>query len=182
MTKMLKTLGVLGALTMILGSAAQAQNNGSDFLIAGLSGSGANGNFTPGAGGNGAGGGTTVSAAIVGGVVSGLNGGSIRSPITGNNITGAAATNLGSLLGGNAAGATAVTNALTTSGVPAAAAAALVSALSGLGNNPTPAKVIAAANAFNALVANAGTSNAALNSPQVLAIHAALLALLGGIQ
>ena len=185
MTPILKKLGVVGALALGLGTMAQAQvANQSDIIISIISTTPAGGAYTPGGGGRGGGGGGrggSIPPGVVGGVMGNLNGGSINSPITGGAITGAPATNLGALFGGSPVGLTNVTNALTGAGAPAGLVAALVQALSGLGNSPTAGQVIAAAEAFNALVANAGTPNAALNNPQTLAIHAALTALLGGI-
>jgi hypothetical protein len=181
----LKTLSVVGALAFTALSAAQAQNQ-SDFIITFVSGSPVGGSFTPGAGGSGntrTGGpnANSVNANTVAGVDAALNSGSITSPITGAAITGAAVTNLGSLMVGSPAGVTSVSNALMRAGMPAALVGTLVQALNGLGNNPSPAAVISAAQAFNALVHSTATPASALNTPEVLAIHAALSQLLAGI-
>lgn len=182
MNLILKKLGVVGALAMAFAAVVHAQNQ-SDLIISLVSGAGPNGAYSPGGTRTSATGGAggTVSSSVVASVTGSLNGGSINSPITGGAITGAPATNLGSLMGGSPAGVTSVGGALTGAGAPTGLVGSLVQALSGLGNSPTAAAVIAAGQAFNALVANAGTPAAALNSPQLLAIHAALTALLKGI-
>lgn len=183
MTAILKKVGVIGALAMAVSTAAGAQLRGfnnSDFMMAGMTNSSANGLFAPGAAGARVG-------ALVGNISSGvsayamnaLNAGRICSPLTGNFVTGAPATNLAALMNGSQSGVTSVTNALTNAGAPAGPVGKLVQSLDGLGNNPTFARVIAASKAFNALVANTGTPESALNDPQLLAIHAALTALGG---
>lgn len=181
MNPILKRLGAVCALAVAVVSAAHAQVNQSDFIIAGVSTSPWNGNFSPGGTGGRGGVGGGIPANVVASVNGSLNGGSINSPISGGAVTGAPATNLGALMGGSPAGVNGVTSALSGAGAPSALVVALVQALNGLGNNPTPAAVIAAAQAFNALVGNPGTPTSALNNPQTLAIHAALTALLAGI-
>lgn len=171
----------MGALAVAVASGAQAQVNQSDILISGVSTAPWNGNFGPGRGGGPGGTGSALSPTVVAGVTGSLNGGSINSPITGGAITGAAATNLGALLGGSPAGVSGVSSALASAGAPTALVGSLVQALNGLGNGTSPTAVIAAATAFNALIASASTPNGALNSPHLLAIHAALTALLAGI-
>jgi hypothetical protein len=180
----LKTLSVVGALALAAVTTAQAQSQ-SDFTITFISGNAANGLFTPGVGGsrNGAGGpnANAVNANTVAGVDAALNSGSITSPITGAAITGAPATNVGALMVGSPAGVTAVSNALLGARMPVALVGTLVQALNGLGNNPSPATVISAAQAFNALVHSTATPASALNTPEVLVVHAALGQLLSGI-
>jgi outer membrane protein OmpA-like peptidoglycan-associated protein len=186
-TAILKKVGVVGALAMAVSMAAGAQlvvRNNSDFLMGGMTNATTNGFFAPGEAGNRnrrGGGNVTgnISAGVAAYVMNALNSGSICSPLTRNNITGAPASNLAALMNGSPSGVTSVTNALTGSGAPAGPVNELVEALNGLGNNPSLGRVITASQKFNALVANAGTPNSALNSPQLLAIHAALTALVG---
>ena len=184
MNAILKKVGVMGALTMAVSSAAGAQQliggfNNSDFLMASMTNASANGMFAPGLAGNRGGVVGTISAGVASYVMNSLNAGSICSPLTGNFITGAPVTNLAALMNGSPTGATGVTTALTNAGAPAGPVGTLVRSLNGLGNDPSFGRVVAASNAFNALVANTDTPISALDDPQVLAIHAVLTALGG---
>jgi len=181
-TAILKKVGVMGALAMAVSSAAGAQLKGfnnSDHLMSSMTNASANGMFAPGkAGPNGAALGS-ISAGVAAYVMNALNAGSICSPSTGRFITGAPVTNLAALMNGSSSGATSVTTALTNAGAPAGPVGTLVQSLSGLGNDPSFARVVAASQAFNALIANTSTPLSALNDPQMLAIHATLVALGG---
>lgn len=182
MTAILKKVGVMGALAMAVSSAAGAQLKGfnnSDHLMSSMTNASANGMFAPGKAGPNRGAVGSISAGVAAYVMNSLNAGSICSPSTGRFITGAPVTNLAALMNGSSSGATSVTTALTNAGAPAGPVGTLVQSLSGLGNDPSFARVVAASQAFNALIANTGTPISALNDPQMLAIHAALTALGG---
>lgn len=182
MNAILKKVGVMGALAMAVASTAGAQLRGfnnSDFLMAGMTNASANGMFAPGAAGPTRGAVGSISAGVGAYVMNALNAGRICSPSTGNFITGAPVANLAALMNGSPSGATGVTTALTNAGAPAGPVGTLVRSLNGLGNDASFSRVVAASNAFNALIANPDTPVSALNDPQVLAIHAALSALGG---
>ena len=182
MTAILKKVGVMGALAMAVSSAAGAQLKGfnnSDHLMSSMTNASANGMFAPGKAGPYSGAVGSISAGVAAYVMNALNAGSICSPSTGRFITGAPVTNLAALMNGSSSGAASVTTALTNAGAPAGPVGTLVQSLSGLGNDPSFARVVAASQAFNALIANTGTPISALNDPQMLAIHAALTALGG---
>lgn len=109
-----------------------------------------------------------------------LREGSITSPITSAAITGAPATNLAGLIYGSMNETIAVERALRAAGISPEPANAVVVAMSGLGTAPRLSQFTTAARAFNAMVASAPA--AALNDPQVLAIHAALAGMVNSIQ
>src|SRR5450830_703303 len=172
----------MGALAMAVSSAAGAQLKGfnnSDHMMSSMTNASANGLFAPGKAGPNSAALGSISAGVATYVMNALNAGSICSPSTGRFITGAPVSNLAALMNGSSSGATSVTTALTNAGAPARPVGTLVQSLNGLGNNPSFARVVAASQAFNALIANTDTPISALNDPQMLAIHAALTALGG---
>jgi len=184
----LKAVGLAGALTMVAAQ-AYAQINNSTSLTIGISTSATSGSFVPSSGGsgnsdNGGSGRGSVSPAVIArlNLLLKTDGPGIVSPVTGETIKGAPAYDLGELLNDVGTGEAHVTTTLNASGMNSALIAALVKSLNNL-NNPDKkgAAVRTAVEAFNALVNSSSTSASALASPQMLAIQAALVQLVGGL-
>ena len=184
----LKAAGLAGALTMVAAQ-AHAQINNSTALTIGISTSGTSGSFVPSSGGSGnSDNGGSGRGSVSPGTIASLNlslktdGPGITSPVTGETIKGAPAVDLGELLNDVGTGEAHVTATLTASGMNSALVAALVKSLNNLSNpNQKGPAIRTAVEAFNALVNSSSTSASALASPQMLAIHAALVQMVAGL-
>lgn len=137
---------------------------------------------TPGGGTGGVSGG--VSGASVSSTAGSLSSGNVTSPVTGQAVPPAAAQQVGALMSGSVPAVAQVSAALTSAGAPAGATASLtqaLAALAGATSSSSPGLVTAAANAFNSLLSALPASFFAAGTlpPQFLAIHAALVQMVG---
>ena len=136
-------------------------------------------------GGTGAGPSPSTAGAVSNTIANFNSGAAIISPATGQPIAPAAVQQVGSLMSsGSPASLANVSGSLTAAGASSALVASLVQALANLSNangSASPAAVIAALKAFNALVNGSSAAFLSNPPPTMLAIHAALVPMAASI-
>ena len=177
-------------LALVAAAPLAAQNvnsniNNSNAISTGVTGSTVSGIFGANNGGGGASAPSGAISTSISTTMATLSSGTTVSPLTGGSITAASAVQVSTLVSGNpqqqAAAAAAIAGELTAAGLGGAEAVALVKALAGLWNRPSPAAVVSALTAFNALIANAPASALTNPPPALVTVHAALFLLSAGI-